>query len=262
MKNAKQRTAAVSAGLIGFLVAATGYAQEAETTAEANAEANADARVGLGLPGATPAATAAARAPGGSDHDAVVGRLAVGYLGRSSVTVGAAGGGDTGQGAVAAPVIGIRYWLNRDLGLDLGLGFAYESSSSETDPGAETDGPSRWAMILHGGVPLALASSGHFVFEVVPEANIGFGGASTDAVDHSGFLLDLGARAGAEIHFGFVGLPELSLQGSVGVLFGLASASTDAGGLETSRSSVGFRTTVYDSPWNIFSSNVAALYYF
>lgn len=253
-----QRTVAVSAGLLGALISVTGFAQEAETNAEANAEANAEGRVGLGLPGATPATAAADRAPGGSDHDAVVGRFAVGYLGRSAVNVGLAGvpGGGAGQGPVSTPVIGIRYWMSPGLGLDLGLGFGFENTSGDVD------GPSRWGLILHGGVPLALASSRHFVFEVIPEANLGFGGASADDVDHSGFLLDLGARAGAEIHFGFIDLPELSLQGSLGVLFGIASASTDVGGAETSQSGLAFRTTVYDSPWNIFSSNVAALYYF
>ena len=240
----------VSVGLLGFLITATGLAQEAD----ANAEANADGRVGLGLPGATPATAAADRAPGGSDHDAMVGRLAVGYLGRSALEIGAAG---ADAGPLAAPVIGVRYWLSRGLGIDAGLGFGFESSSVGDD-----DGPSRWGLILHGGLPLALASSRHFVFEVIPEANLGFGGASAGDTDHSGFLLDVGARAGAEIHFGFIGLPELSLQGSLGVLLQHTSTSTDDDGTETDASAFFIRTTVYDSPWNIFTSNVAALYYF
>jgi hypothetical protein len=80
----------------------------------------------------------------------------------------------------------------------------------------------------------------------------------------NGFHLDVGARAGAEIHFGFIGIPKLSLQGSVGVFFASDSVSSNGGGgapdLEGSRWALG--TSVYDNPWNIFQSNVAALYYF
>jgi hypothetical protein len=72
--------------------------------------------------------------------------------------------------------------------------------------------------------------------------------------------LDLGARAGSEIHFGFMGIPQLSLQGSVGVRLNMNSTSGDPG--DNSTSHFDLATTVGDNPWNIFTSNVAALYYF
>lgn len=116
------------------------------------------------------------------------------------------------------------------------------------------------------GVPLSLASYNHFSFQVVPEANVGFGsGKAADGdISHSGFQLDVGARAGAEIQFGFIGIPQLSLQGSVGLLFGLQSSKTenDQNNSEVSVSRTFLNTTVGDNPWNIFTSNVAALYYF
>jgi hypothetical protein len=220
----------------------------------------------MGLPGAAPQAMAAPAA-GGTDHALVSGHLAVGYLGRSSVQVGLTG---TASGAeVAAPIIGVRYWLNPQLGLDLGLGFGIDSGSTET-PAGDADLPSHWAILLHAGVPLALASGRHYTFEIIPEANVGFGSGSAEVagVDESssGFALDLGARAGAEIQFGFMGLPELALQGTIGALFSIQSASTTleaAGGdQESSQSNMLLRTTVNNSPWNIFTSNVAALYYF
>jgi hypothetical protein len=122
--------------------------------------------------------------------------------------------------------------------------------------------------LFHGGVPLALASSGHFTFEIIPEANVGIssGSAADDEISHSGFHFDIGARAGAEIHFGFIDLPQLSLQGSVGLLFALENGRTEnPDGVMPSAydfSATRLATTVGTNPWNIFTSNVAALYYF
>lgn len=252
-----------------FCTLASASALGQETT-ESSAEARAEGEVGLGLPGATPAATTTAAAtiappPGGTDHEAVVGHAGVGYLGVASVGVGSSEAGAILR-EIAAPVIGVRYWLSPDMGLDLGLGFGLEGGSTDVGD-TEGDGPSFWALVLHGGVPLALASGRHYVFEVIPEANLGFGsGSSGDTVDHSGFLLDIGARAGAELHFGFIGVPELSLQASVGARYSLQtySTTTEVGGsdVEVSSSQYSLRTAVYNSPWSIFTSSVAAFYYF
>ncbi|SRR5690606_24703448 len=251
MNNTKLGSAGIAAGVVAFLLSTPAFAQ-----------VEAEGQVGMGLPGAAPAGTQQAQAAGPSDHDQMVGRFAVGYLGRRTLQVGADGAG--GQ-ELAAPVIGVRYWLDRGLGIDLGLGLALENQSQETGP-AEAEA-SAFGLIVHGGVPLALASSQHFVFQVVPEANIGFGSGSVDPdVDLSGFQLDIGARAGAEIHFGFIDIPQLSLQASVGLLFTLQNAKTTVeapgGDTETTQSATLLRTASFDNPWNIFTSNVAALYYF
>src|SRR5262249_21638856 len=127
------------------------------------------------------------------------------------------------------------------------------------------------AFILHGGVPLALANSGHFSFQVVPEMNLGFATSTISGPPDThvnGFHLDIGAHAGAEIHFGFIGIPQLSLQGSMDPLLKTEHASHNidaymgAPESKTSLNSTTIRTTVGDNPWNIFTSNVAALYYF
>jgi hypothetical protein len=228
---------------------------------EANAEAQ--GQVGMGLPGAGANATAttpagAQAAPGTSDHDMMVGHLAVGYLGRRTIQVGAP---SQNGAAISAPVIGIRYWMDRGMGLDLGVGLMIQSSNSGDD-----DGPNYFATLLHGGLPLALASNRHFAFLFVPELNIGFGSGSQETAggdeDYSGFQLDAGARVGSEIHFGFMGIPQLSLQGSVGLLFTTSSAKTELGDAELTEKTTRFQTAAYDNPWNIFTSNVAALYYF
>ena len=229
MNNGKLRIVGCLLGLAGVLLSGSAFAQDAPAAAtpaappepapapapdpapapaaaDASASTSGSAQVGMALPGAAPQAAAVA---GNSDHDSVVGRLAVGYLGRTSVNIAA-------QGAVApavipTPVIGVRYWLSDMLGIDAGIGFGLNSSSAEVG-GMDTDGPGYYAFLLHGGVPLSLASAGHFSFQIVPELNVGFAGASFTPpmgmeTSSSGFHLDVGARAGAEIHFGFIDVP-------------------------------------------------------
>jgi hypothetical protein len=276
MNNGKLRVVGCLAGLAGVLFTTSAFAQAADAApaaaapaappepapaaaADASASTSGSAQVGMALPGAAPQAAAVA---GSSDHDAVVGRLAVGYLGRNGVTVG---GGVIAPTLVQGPVIGVRYWLSDMLGIDAGIGLGI-NSGSVTVMGMSNDIPSSHLFMLHGGVPLSLASAGHFSFQVVPELNVGFAGGSTTAAgvtnSVSGFHLDIGARAGAEIHFGFINVPQLSLQGSVGLRMNIDSTSSTIMNVETKTSNFGLGTTVGDNPWNIFTSNVAALYYF
>ncbi|HTM45584.1 MAG TPA: hypothetical protein VL137_11550 [Polyangiaceae bacterium] len=227
------------------------------------AEASASGTADMGM--ATPApAPAAAAAPGGSDHDQMAGRLAIGYLGKS--TMGLRAVNDT-----VAPVIGVRYWLDSGMGIDAGLGLLIASSSAKNAAGATVDGPSTTAFILHGGLPLSLASEGSFSFQIVPELNLGIASGTDHGVaggpdtDHSGFSFDIGARAGSEVSFGFIGIPQLSLQAGIGLSVALQSMthkSTAPGAVETSESATTIGTTVNGNPWDIFTSSIAALYYF
>jgi hypothetical protein len=271
MNNGKLRIVGYLAGLAGVLFTGNAFAQAADAApaaaapaappqpaeASASASTSGSTQVGMALPGAAPAAAAVA---GSSDHDAVVGRLAIGYLGRNGVGIY---NGTPNPTIVQAPVIGVRYWISDMLGIDAGIGLTLASGSTTT-MGTSTDIPSTHAFIIHGGVPLSLASAGHFSFQIIPELNLGFAGTSQTVmgVDQSasGFHLDIGARAGAEIHFGFINVPQLSLQGSVGLRMNMDSGSGKPGDNGTSNFSLG--TTVGDNPWNIFTSNVAALYYF
>jgi hypothetical protein len=202
---------------------------------------------------ATPVAT-------GSDHDAAVRNFGIGFFGVASIPIGAVPGDANGASinAVSAPTIGMRYWLSSLLGIEAGLGLGIGSSSAKNAQGANVDTPSRTAFALHGGVPLALTYSKHFVFEVVPELNFGLSTGSLGNTDISGLLLELGARAGAEIHFGFMGIPQLALQGSVGLH--LSYQSRSVGDASSSELRVG--TDVYNSPWSIFTESVSAIYYF
>lgn len=265
MKRMYKVGVAATALLAGLAISGNSYAQEA----------SAEGEVGMGLPGAAPGARAGAAA-GDSDHDAMIGRVGFGYMGERRVPVA---GGDPATGAALnfadAPVVGLRYWIDQMLGLDVGLGLLNTSGSTTTQVGpttTTTDDPSFLGLIVHAGVPLALSSSKHYSFQIVPEANIGFSTATqtipnAGEITFQGFGVNLGARAGAEVHFGFIGIPELALQGGVGLYFETATATVTAkpnNGQETEgkRSETRLGTTVNGQPWDIFTSSIAAMYYF
>jgi len=272
------RNLIVAAGLMASLTVAEGAF--AQTTTASSASASGQANVGVSLPGATTTTVAVA---GTSDHDQMVGRLAVGYFGIATVGAGAniAGAPNDTPYAITglAPVVGVRYWISPLLGLDVGLGLSVIGGSLKNgDAGTRVDRTSFTGFLIHGGVPLALASTGSFAFEVIPEANIGIGHAGSDPngpaagdVSASGFHFDVGARVGAEISFGFMKLPQLSLVGSIGVRFDTDSGKTNdtqvpgGGGAPVGKSSSSrseFHTTVGPNPWAIFTNQIAALYYF
>jgi hypothetical protein len=269
--------ASIAAGVV-LLQASTALAQDPGA-------AQAQGQVGFGAQtqAAPPPPAPAAEAQGASDHDAVVGRVGVGFLGRRTMRLGdSLDPGDptwpNGSTEIEAPVIGIRYWVQQMVGIDAGIGFLITSGEATlSPPGAPSvtnDEAGITAFILHAGVPLSLTSAQHFSFQIVPELNVGFasqtvkpqpGAMEPFDLERKGFHFDIGARAGAEIHFGFMDIPQLSLQGSVGIVFETESFSStfkSAPEEKYEASHTEFRTTVGDSPWNIFLANVAAIYYF
>lgn len=217
----------------------------------------------------TTAAEAPPRPLGASDHDAFVGSYGIGFLGFRTMSIAGSATDPTAVDAVDAPVIGVRYWMDRDMGLDLGLGLSWASASAtvETPAGeTEVDAPEPFAFILHAGIPLALASRGHFVFQVTPELNLGYATNTIEVGDDelsvSGLHLDIGVRAGAEVHFGFIDIPQLSLQAGIGVQLAYDSVSAELGDNSVSASRTSFGTTVGDDPWDIFAGSITAIYYF
>lgn len=242
-----------------------------------------------------------------SDHAALVGAFAVGLLGTgeipfptnaaATVTNNIALMNATGT-TIAAPVIGMRYWMSDLLGIDVGVGFLSYSGSVNQHVGDLTNfvqadvknsKVSQLGFVLHGGVPLALHAEKHWVFQVVPEFNVGFSSGTQkpdevyidpnttpptkpNDIKLSGLMFDFGVRAGTELHFGFIGVPNLSLQAGVGLYMRYAKFKANGGGnpdpnastpdttYEDSTFTIG--TSVQDSPWAIFTKNVSALYYF
>jgi hypothetical protein len=282
----------LGAGAVTLLAAQAAFAQDQGTAAGGTGTATVGASA-TATP-ATPAAVTttvpkqvaavAKEDSGETDHAKMVGRFAVGYLGVAQLPLSGAalgGGGLTlNRQNVPAPIVGARYWISDLLGIDVGLGMGLTGGSTETVNGAvtvSTDKQSAFGMGFHAGVPLALASGKHFTWMVIPELNFGFasgtikftpppGGVAQPDIDLSGLLFDVGARAGAEVHFGFIGVPELSLQASIGLRFRREQikAKTNVNNVEVSTSdgtnSMG--TTVQDSPWGIFTNTLSAFYYF
>jgi hypothetical protein len=186
--------------------------------------------------------------------------------------VGAGPGNPVSQGTVAAPVVGARYWLTRRFGIDAGVGFGWTGGSESTSASGMTSmsGGTAGSIGFAGylGAPIALASASHFVFEVVPETLLGFTSGTLPAAGGepqqkmSGFRFDIGARIGAEIHFGFIGIPQLALQGSIGLYFSRQTYTWSETGASSSLATNTFTTSVQSDPWAIFADNISALYYF
>jgi hypothetical protein len=147
----------------------------------------------------------------------------------------------------------------RNLGIDGGLGLGWINASNNV--------ASPFAIGFHGGVPIALAYNQHFTFMVIPEANVGF---SSETVKNpgladttlSGFVFNVGGRIGAEIQFGFIGIPQLSLQGSVGLLLDVSQRKQTGGGMpDNSVTVTSLTTTLSNAPWGIFTNSLTAIYY-
>jgi hypothetical protein len=211
-----------------------------------------------------------------SDHEKVIGHIGVGYLGLASLPL-APGNGI--PATVNAPVVGVRYWLAEKIGLDLGLGLGITSGSSETVSGGQSQtvsAPTVFGGVIHGGVTLVFAHQNHYKFLLIPEMNIGLakatftpnvppGAPAQPDESHSGFHLDVGARIGAEIHFGFIGVPSLALQATVGAFIRRdqvkTSSEPNGGTVSSSTGVTSFGTSVQSDPWALFANNISAIYY-
>ena len=196
---------------------------------------------------------------GPSDLDVEARRVAIGYGGISQVPAGTT--------VLTVPSLALRYWLNPNMGLDVGVGFAWAGGSSDSN-GTSTDKDSVWGVVLQAGLPFALATHRHVSFQVIPFLAFAHGQTSTSAggttttTDFSGNRFDIGARAGFEVFFGFIGIPELALSATVGAEFKMVKVSQDNNGFSVSDTTLEFSTTVQNNPWDIFTGNVAARYYF
>jgi hypothetical protein len=236
-------------------------------------------------PAGTPAAQPAHHEDdGATDHSKVVGHVGVGYFGVTAQPIGTGAPATAGRGTVQVPVVGARYWMSDKFGVDVGLGLNMFSSGASADAGnvsQSTDGPAVIAFALHGGVPIALATGKHYKFLAVPELNFGYATQSETAQNvpngtvkpgdfhRTGIRVDAGARVGTEIQFGFIGIPELALQASVGLnlryrTWGVSqdtSPPTTPTATDVHQHQVDFGTTVQADPWAIFAGNIAAIYY-
>lgn len=280
-------------GLGVLVTASTAFAQQPTepTPPPPAAPAGTGAQVEAQPPQPTPPPAAPAVSPaaekkddGISDHEKVVGKFGVMYFGVTQQPIGTGAPNNVGRGSVQTPVIGVRYWMKERLGLDLGLGFNFFSSSKSVEQNntqVDVDGPAVLAFGVHGGLPLAFAYGKHYKFLLVPELNFGYatqteaaqnvapGAPTPPDIHRTGLRFDVGARIGTEIQFGFIGIPELALQASVGLNFRrqVWHASQDAGPgvtapVSSSDGQSNLGTTVQADPWALFVNNISAIYYF
>ena len=262
--------------ILGWLTASTavllssGRASAQDATVGVGATTTLPTRPRTSDPGEPRPIGATAAVPAANAHDMVVGHLGVGWLGTADVPVGPSSAAVGGTAPVPAPIVGVRYWLNSTFGVDAGLGFFTTSSATrlEQQGASTTEGPTRTAVVFHGGIPIALANTGNFSFQITPEVNVGIGtggvrgSMGSPNTELSGFLLEAGARAGAEVFFGFIGLPQLSLEGGVGVFLSSESGKTSQGDSSTRFSRFMLSTSSVAQPWDIFRKDLAARYYF
>ena len=196
-----------------------------------------------------------------SDFDVEVRRWGVGYAGISNVP--------TGAGSITVPAVGLRYWTSPSSGLDVALGLGWTGGSTDA-AGTSTDKNTVFGILFQGGIPFVLSTHRHVNFEVGPYLTVGYGRTSsggtatynTTKTDYNGLRLDVGARAGFEVFFGFIGIPELALSATIGAQFEYLRNASSAGGVDSSDTTYSLSTTVQNNPWDIFAGNVAARYYF
>ncbi len=272
--------------------ASSALAQPATTEAPAPAPtptAPAEKPVAAGAAGTTTSATvttsattttppaAAAPADTGTDFSKIVKTIGVGYFGQFDVPLGDP---NTGTRTVGTQLIGVRYFFSDRAGIDLGVGMGVVTGSDKTE-GAGTasttiDRPSSLAMSFKAGVPIVMFSSQHYSFFFEPMALLGFAGetrkpttANTANTKHNGSRFFLGGNAGALIQFGFIGIPQLTLDATIGLGLDVQGGKTEepipgSPSLVSKRSfsQTAFGTLTSHQPWNIFHTNVAAIYHF
>lgn len=231
-------------------------------------------------PAAAPASAETEETPGeiaDTDHEANRLRIGAGYFGRFDVPLGNPGVRAAGD-VQPTHQIGLRYWFRRRLAFEVALGGGVQSGSPKT-----------LAWSARFSLPVALFVEKHLTLFVAPTVAYGQGTETVKGdktvspitglertppdAQHTGLRLSIGARLGAELHLGFLGMQRLSLIGAVGLdasyLRGVSSAAPapttkdpDPKAVDSRSSKVSLRTTFSDDPWASFLGNVAIVGYF
>lgn len=201
-----------------------------------------------------------------------------GFLGTSSVfkatpaiTMGQFGAVQVDRSTV--PMLGVRWWTPfKRLGLELGVGAMVSGSYSDVAmPGMTPgEGPTTTEFLVHVSAPLVLGSTQHTIVFLAPEARAGLSRFQPDT-SGTGVLtattLDFSLKAGVEIFFSFLGLPNLSIEAGVraGLVYEARQFVTSRplqGDLVSVSSQTRFQTSLIANPWDLFTSTLAARYYF
>lgn len=248
----------------------------------------------VAAPAAEPKATANPERPATTAVERVRGRFGLGFVGTHVVPIGY--GAPTGTvdspgiamapgasgltDSLAVPTVGGLYWTGaafgpvKALGILVGVGLMSRGSGVQIEqPGQSTQttgAPPLFGMAFHVGLPLAVASGEHTLISLAPEVTVGFttgvvrpgAGVTAPAAALSGSTVRVGARASAEIFLGFIGLPEVSLEAGFRLGVAVDSANISVGAAQYTAGSTVLMTSLEGTPWNVFTSSIAARYYF
>lgn len=195
--------------------------------------------------------------PAATDHAAVTRRLGLGYVGVSGVPISP---GDLEFDHVSAPALGLRWWWSERVGFDLAVGVWYTERAGQSGSvsGSGIQDPYALAFTTRVGVPYAVYIGRHYTFLLQADVMFGFAQERAYGERRHGFIFEGLIQGGAEIQLGFIGLPELALQGTVGVFVRHEWLSAD--NPHVSVTTMG--TNVTNDPWDFFRTAVAARYYF
>jgi hypothetical protein len=270
----------VAGGICAALLfcGSTAFAQDEEEEEEENGKTE-EVKPTTTAPVTPAATTAPVRPVTGTDHNAMVGKFGISWFGVSSIPIGTGtpvGTGDDPEiapgapASVSTPAIGIRYWLNDRIGIDAGAGISIAAGDARNVTSG-VDKQTIFSMLAHAGMPFSVASGKHISLQLIPEMNLGFAVSSVEPVQGpnpppnatlTGVRFDVGARIGGEVHFGFMDIPELSLEGSVGLFLTYQATKAEVATAFASQYNILVTTAAYQNPWDIFTSYVRARYYF
>lgn len=168
------------------------------------------------------------------------------------------------------PTLDGRFWVGKDKRWGLDVGLSYIDVNVRVDGNKTQHAGGFYSRV---GVPIALTSARHMTIELIPQLSyLGLGTSNTD-VSFALYEWDLAVRLSAEIHFGFMGLPELALQSGLGMTYshqvvrtrlrtvGFFPGETDGVQRQRALATV-IGPTGGRGPWEMFVGNLAALYYF
>ena len=175
---------------------------------------------------------------------------------------------------VSVPMLGIRWWTPVPwLGLEFGIGAMVSAAATDvpTANGSNImDGPTTTELLFHFSAPLAIASTEHTIVFIAPEFRIGRSTESTGDTRNPLLSMnyDISLKAGVEVFFSIINLPNLSLEAGVraGLVHEIRTFPVGAplGGpiQEGRRTETRFATSLVANPWDLFTSTLAARYYF
>ncbi|MBM4778214.1 MAG: hypothetical protein GQE15_10985 [Archangiaceae bacterium] len=219
--------------------------------------------------------------------DRLAGRWGFGTFGSNEATTPflIANGFNSATSRVTTPFLGVRYWtpvggsVVRRLGLELAGGISAGGGTSEQALGGMVvvrDLPTLRTLGVHFAVPLALVSTTHFVGHLAPELRFVALDFQIPAQMQTPLPLtpsapqrtpgtsttDVSLRAAGEVFFGFVKIPNLSLELSVRVGLRLTvSRLLDGQGALSQTSTQTFAVPFPSDLLNLFTSTLALKYY-